>query len=148
MSHHLDSMLTVYSWTDANIGLNNGKSNIVSCSDQKLHAQRRYILAQALTDTNLRKAEPFVLQCVRSLCDVVGSATTKSKYHNEKEQWSRPLDMGHWSSMMTFNILGELCFGKGFGALEHGSTHLKTLLMGATKLTQKVNDCLSNLQPK
>lgn len=49
---------------------------------------------------------------------------------------------------MTIDILGELCFGKGFGALECGSTHLETLLMGAAKLTQKVDAFPSNLQPR
>lgn len=85
---------------------------------------------------------------MRSLCDIVGSTTRAEKDHDEKEQWSGPLDIGYWSSMMTIDVLGELCFGKGFGALERGSTHLTTLLMGAATLTQKVCDCSVMQQPK
>ncbi|KAE9971630.1 hypothetical protein Vi05172_g9370 [Venturia inaequalis] len=133
-----DANLVKTGWTDANIGLNNGKFNIISCSDRKIHAGRRYILAQALTDNNLRKVEPLVLQCVRSLCDVVGSVPRQLEDRDQKEYWGGPLDMGHWSSMMTIDVLGELCFGKSFGALDRGSAHLKTLLMGAAKLTQKI----------
>lgn len=77
---------------------------------------------------------------MRSLCDIVGSTTKTEKDHDEKEKWNGPHDIGYWSSMMTIDVLGELCFGKDFGALKRGSTHLTTLLMGAATLTQKVYD--------
>ncbi|QDS73397.1 hypothetical protein FKW77_007765 [Venturia effusa] len=133
-----DTNMIKTGWTDANVGLNNGKFNIVSCSDRKTHAQRRYLLAQALNDTNFRKAEPYILLCVRSLCAIIKSADRGSELYDEKEQWTGSLDIGYWSSMMTIDVLGELCFGKGFGALDQGSTHLRPLLMSAAKLTQQV----------
>ena len=53
-----------------------------------------------------------------------------------KDEWSKPRDMSDWANNLTIDILGELCFGKTFGALEAGGHMVAELLISSTRIYQ------------
>lgn len=38
---------------------------------------------------------------------------------SDSKGWTAPKNMGDWTSYLSFDVLGDLCFGKPFGVMEH-----------------------------
>lgn len=39
--------------------------------------------------------------------------------NQEEKGWSLPRNMANWADWLTFDIMGDLAFGKAFGMLDH-----------------------------
>lgn len=100
-----------------------------SVANRELHASKRRLLAHAFSDSALKGQEPYIVDTVRKWLDTIGDLNV---YRAGAKEWSRPKDMGVWSSNLTLDALGELCFGKSFQAIEKGSHWASQLLMGST----------------
>lgn len=71
----------------------------------------RRTLAHAFSDTALRDIEHYVSANVQIFCDQLVSKDAK-----QQREWGDALNMSSMSTMsnyLTFDILAELCFGKG-----------------------------------
>ena len=80
--------------------------------------------------------EKYILGNVRSFCSALGSkpafTTTKS---GEKGQWSVAQNMADWCNYLTFDVMGDLCFGKAFEMLEnHTNRHVIDLIGSAAHM--------------
>jgi cytochrome P450 len=94
--------------------------NTHSSIDKAAHARKRRVLSHAFSDGAIKSMEKYVLANVRTFCSALGSS---SKSLGEKgaseELWSAPQNMSDWCNYLTFDVMGDLCFGKAFEMLEH-----------------------------
>jgi len=121
-------------WTGAALAINPGYTTH-NMSDRALHTARRRLLSQAFSENALKSLETFVVEQVRVWCDHLG------ELKSEKSDWSEKKNMGLWSTLLTVDVLGELCFGANFGAMMNGGHLIIRLLMATAKFFQSVSPC-------
>ncbi|RPA85086.1 cytochrome P450 [Ascobolus immersus RN42] len=92
--------------------------------DKSLHGRKRRVLSQAFSEGALRTMEDQVLEHIRIFCKGLGAANTVVEHTAEKklasapETPSEPRNMSFWSNWLTFDVIGDLCYGKSYGMLE------------------------------
>lgn len=121
-------------WTEASEYINQ-PANLHTYSDKRQHAQRKRLLAHAFSENALQAAEEFMLEKIRVWCDYLGQ---DSKHEVDQKGWSEAKDMGHWSNLLTLDILGELCFGASFGGMEAGNHTILDMVIFSARLVQTV----------
>lgn len=95
---------------------NNNAAGVASVIDKNSHARKRHIMSQAFSDTALRSLEPYIVANIKQWCDLLGTNTNGRKLEANNE-WTKAKNMSQWSNYLTFDVLGDLCFGKPFGLL-------------------------------
>lgn len=91
--------------------------NTHSSIDKVSHARKRRVLSHAFSDTAVKNMERYILGNVRTFCSRLGTKSA-DKIRNPDE-WSVAQNMADWSNYLTFDVMGDLCFGKAFEMLEH-----------------------------
>ncbi|KAL7267866.1 hypothetical protein RUND412_009532 [Rhizina undulata] len=94
-------------------------TSTVSAIDKQEHARKRKVLAHAFTDTALKSMEQYVMPSVETLCNIIATGEQSIDFEGGgkgKGKWRG--DMSKWANYFTFDIMGELSFGKNFGMLE------------------------------
>jgi cytochrome P450 len=82
--------------------------------DKEIHARKRRVLSNALSDKAMRNAEPFVQYHLDRWCELLDQNIDTGA------EWSPSLNMAEWANHLVFDILGDLCFGKSFDMKESG----------------------------
>ena len=120
-------------FTDASLATN-PHYHTQSLNDRQLHAKRRRLLANAFSEKALQNLEPFIIDRVQAFCNIMGEAkTVADPVPSEKDtNWSKARDISDWANNLTLDILGELCFGKTFGALEAGGHMAAEFLLSSS----------------
>ena len=76
--------------------------------------------------------EKYILGNIRDFCTGLGSkASFVTEKAGEKRQWSAAQNMADWSNYLTFDVMGDLCFGKAFKMLENSSNRHVIDLIGS-----------------
>ncbi|KAA8643456.1 hypothetical protein EYZ11_001410 [Aspergillus tanneri] len=89
-----------------------GVYNTHNAIDKTMHGRKRRVLSQAFSDQALKSMEDVMLLHVRQLCAALGGDGQKSG-----EQKPVVRNMSDWFSYLTYDVMGELCFGKSFDML-------------------------------
>lgn len=100
--------------------LHNEGTSILAVVDPEAHAFKRRMVAQAFSDQSLRGLEPLVIEKIDAWVAMLGGRPgdpTTNVLSARNEAWSAPRNMTNWANYLTFDILGELCFGKSFDML-------------------------------
>lgn len=63
--------------------------------------------------------EKYILSNVRTFCEKLGAKPTLVEKTGVKGEWSVAQNMADWANYLTFDVMGDLCFGKAFEMLEH-----------------------------
>lgn len=71
--------------------------------------------------------EKYILANIRTFCEGIGGSAVNLA---EKKGWSAPQNMADWCNYLTFDIMGDLCFGKAFGMLERPDNRFAIELIG------------------
>ncbi|KAJ5797590.1 benzoate 4-monooxygenase cytochrome P450 [Penicillium pulvis] len=87
--------------------------SIFNAIDRDEHARKRRVMSQAFSTEAVRGMEPHILSAIRDWCLALGDKYP-SQDIKQKDGWSRPKNMVHWSACLIFDALGEICFGKTF----------------------------------
>lgn len=56
--------------------------------------------------------EKYILGNVRTFCEKLGE-------NGGEKGWGKAQNMADWCNYLTFDVMGDLCFGKAFEMLEH-----------------------------
>ncbi|KAL7268320.1 hypothetical protein RUND412_009059 [Rhizina undulata] len=112
----------------------NYAQNTFNSHDRNIHATKRKVLAHAFTESALRSMEEYYLPHMRNLCKIIANGEQSLPVPgSEKEKngkWRG--DMGLWANYLTFDIMGELTFGKDFRMLyEKTNRGIPDLIGGA-----------------
>ena len=111
--------------------------NTHSSIDKAPHARKRRVLSHAFSDNAIKNMEKYILGNVRSFCSALGSkpAFTTAEKTGEKGKWGVAQNMADWSNYLTFDVMGDLCFGKAFEMLEnHTNRHVIDLIGSAAHM--------------
>ncbi|KAL3422894.1 cytochrome p450 family protein [Phlyctema vagabunda] len=130
--------------------------NTHSSIDKASHARKRRVLSHAFSDTAIKAMENHILGNVRTFCTQLGRRSFPKGKTNESiekysspGQWSIPQNMADWCNYLTFDVMGDLCFGKAFGMLEREENrHVVDLIGNAahSHLITGVNPMIKSLQ--
>ncbi|KAL2067540.1 hypothetical protein VTL71DRAFT_1965 [Oculimacula yallundae] len=93
--------------------------NTHSSIDKASHARKRRVLSHAFSDSAIKSMERYILANVRTFCDKLGAKPALVEKSGAKGQWSVAQNMADWANYLTFDVMGDLCFGKAFEMLEH-----------------------------
>ncbi|ETI28866.1 hypothetical protein G647_01318 [Cladophialophora carrionii CBS 160.54] len=126
-------------WTHAGEMINPGITTHV-VSDRQLHAAKRKLLNNAFSDRAMSNLDKYIVERIRDWCAYL--AQTDGSNTEEKSAWSKDRDMGHWSTLLTIDVLGELCFGASFDAMKTGGCYIMELLISSSRFLQAVSDIL------
>jgi cytochrome P450 len=119
-------------WTDA--AVLSDPPNTLVFSDRKLHAARRKILNHGFSDNAIKSMEDAVVEKIRKWCEIIA----QPKLEEKQDDWSQERDMAAWSSYLTTDILGELCFADDFGSLKNGGSIWTVAVPAVMTLITKV----------
>lgn len=72
--------------------------------------------------------EKYILANIRSFCEAIGGDAGNKP--SKENGWSVPRNIGDWCNYLTFDIMGDLCFGKAFGMLERPDNRFAIDLLG------------------
>jgi len=97
-----------------------GVHNTHNAISKTEHGFKRRVLSVAFGENALKSMEPAVLEAVDLLVDSV------------RKDGAKGVDMGARFSWMTFDVMGELCFGKTFGMLTDETQRFVTDLISKT----------------
>lgn len=92
-----------------------GVYNTHNVIDKTVHGRKRRVLSQAFSDHALKAMEDVVLLHVRQLCDKLADFRGSTSYSGKEE---RVRNLASWFSWLTYDVMGELCFGKSFDMLQ------------------------------
>jgi len=85
--------------------------NTHSSIDKSSHARKRRVLSHAFSDNAIKSMEKYILGNVRTFCSQLAPKTLSEK------GWGLPQNMADWCNYLTFDVMGDLCFGKAFEML-------------------------------
>lgn len=90
-----------------------------SAIDKAQHARKRRVLSHAFSDAAVRSMENHVLAHVRHFCSNLGERDPPPTIgRDEKRAWTPAKNISDQANYLTFDVMGDLCFGKAFGMLE------------------------------
>jgi len=87
------------------------------CNDAT-HSRMRKLLSHAFSDTALRQQEDILTKYFELF--VTELTTRVDTNANNTRIPSATVDLTKWYNFLTFDIIGDLCFGESFGATESG----------------------------
>ncbi|CAG7932528.1 unnamed protein product [Penicillium olsonii] len=91
-----------------------GVYNTHNAIDKTMHGRKRRVLSQAFSENALKGMEDVMLLHVRQLCAVLAGYDGNFESHDQK---GNVKNMGDWFSYLSYDVMGELCFGKSFDML-------------------------------
>jgi len=107
--------------------------------DKNKHAFRRRVLEHAFSDSALRSAESLILENVRIWCKHLGSSEEAGLVR--AGEWTPAKNMTEWSNYLSYDIMGDLIFGKKFKYMEREEhRYVPGLMMRATEFVYVVRD--------
>lgn len=113
-----------------------GSSNTQTSLDEREHAAKRRLLSHVFSEAALRSAEEYMLPTIRYFTEKM------SPGEDDEDKWSKPREMDNSFTLMTLDVLGELCFGESFGALKAGKSLIISMLLNSSTLMQTVSSDL------
>lgn len=88
-----------------------GASSIHAETDRGIHASHRRVMEHAFTDKSLRASQAYLVQNVQTFRDVILQSSKTGK------DWSQPYNMSQWSTYLSYDIMGDLVFGRRFNLM-------------------------------
>ena len=86
-------------------------TSIVSERSPEKHREMHRYLSPALSDRSLKQQEYLIAGIIDKFVQRIGEASDKT------------VNLTQWFNLVTFDIIGELAFGKSFDGVETGKTH-------------------------
>ncbi|PGG99084.1 hypothetical protein AJ80_09416 [Polytolypa hystricis UAMH7299] len=95
-----------------------GVYNTHNVIDKTVHGRKRRVLSQAFSENALKGMEDLMLSSIRQFCAIMaGDEETHKAPSDRVERGHVVRNMSEWFGYLTYDVMGELCFGKSFGML-------------------------------
>lgn len=101
-----------------------GSDSTLTTIDAAAHGKKRRLISQALSGKMVRAMEAHILKHVRTFCNCVGKSKLERLAQNADpvhSEWNIAVDVSTWTNRLTFDIMGDMAFGRTFGVLKDGS---------------------------
>ena len=124
-----------------------GAESTHSMIDKNLHARKRRVLSQAFSDNTMKGLQPHVLHVIRTFCKAIGpSRVTSAAAEKQERPWSSPRNMANWTDYMSYDVLGDICYGQTFGTLEREENRFAIELVGTSSKFHYLNGQMPKLK--
>lgn len=113
---------------------------------QHNHAPKRKALAHALSEKSLAQVENSMLSSISKFCKLIKTEKQQDA-KPPQETWSGARDLSEYTSYLSFDIMGQVCFGQSFDTLEKSENRyiLNVLSDGAQCLNTVSKGLYSNV---
>ena len=96
-----------------------GSDSTLTTIDAESHGRKRRLLSQALSGKMVKAMENHILKHVRTFCDCVdGKPETSDQSPSGSDGWGQAVDISTWTSRLTFDVMGDVAFGRTFEMLK------------------------------
>ena len=96
-----------------------GSDSTLTTIDAPTHARKRRLLSLALSGTMIKAMEGHILKHVRTFCDCMRTESLSlDESHPVDNRWSSALDISIWTTRLTFDVMGDVAFGRTFEVLK------------------------------
>jgi cytochrome P450 len=116
-----------------------------SAIDKTLHARKRRVLSQAFSDNAMRGLQPHILNVIRTFTEAIGDWPSRTA-QGKKDSWSTPKDMGLWANYMSYDVLGDICYGESFNTLETSENRFALSLVATSSKFHYLNGQMPGLK--
>jgi hypothetical protein len=97
--------------------------NLISAVDKNIHAFKRKVVAQAMTDQYLKTMQARILSHIEVFVSMLGSDTDVAGGPPVLEgTWAAPKDLSVAADWLTFDVISDLTYGKALGMLHSPET--------------------------
>jgi cytochrome P450 len=79
--------------------------------DRHAHARKRRVMSHAFSESAIKGVEQYVLTHVQSYIQKLAGGA-------RSQEWTEARDVSKWSTYFSFDVMGDLAFGKSFGMLD------------------------------
>ena len=117
-----------------------------SVIDRSVHARKKRVLSQAFSEQALRGLEPHIIAIVRIFCNQLKLGHSKNSSEKDQGAWSKAKNMARWTNYMSYDILGEICYGKSFETLEKPNNRFALDLVEKSTTYHNVNGHMPTLK--
>lgn len=93
-------------------------SGSITIIDKVQHGFRRRIMSQALTIPAIKSMERSILENVQNFCDQLVGIQSRDVAEPMSREWSAGRNMTDWLARLTFDIVGDLCFGRKWNVVK------------------------------
>ena len=95
-------------------------TDVFSTINKKDHARKRRTMASGFSDAAIRSQGVHMLENIVKFCEGVGPKAQhkKGSVQIAGDVWGDAVNVGEWTNFLSFDVMGDLCFGKSFGLLE------------------------------
>lgn len=117
-----------------------GATSIHSAIDKDVHATKRKALSHGFSEQALKGLEEYMISNIRKWLDVLIEGAA-----DETKGWTSAKNMTDHSNWLTFDILGDLCFGQSFDLItspEHREIPQTVLVRVQPFFTVSINNVL------
>lgn len=90
----------------------------VTIIDKVEHGIRRRLTNQGLTMSAIKSMEGLMLENIRSFCDQLVDVKRRSADDAAASEWSAGRNMTKLLARVTFDIVGDLCFGRNWNVIK------------------------------
>src|SRR5699024_7189678 len=91
-----------------------------SSINKRVHGRKRRVLSHAFSTQAIESMEQYIFQNVKVFCNLLGDPVRDAVQIPGDNEKSGPVkNVSSLASYLTFDVMGELCFGKSFGMLTH-----------------------------
>ena len=104
----------------------NVSNNAFSTIDKHEAAQKRRIMLKPFSERSLKDMEPLFVSNVDIFCDRLLNAEPNFNapaMKVDKGSWSAPRNMARWTDYLSYDILGDICYGRSFETLTSTKNH-------------------------
>ncbi|PGH09797.1 hypothetical protein GX51_00484 [Blastomyces parvus] len=106
-----------------------GTPMVQTILDKQKHAFHRRVLDIALSETALKSVEHLIVENVQQWC------THLAEGISEPGGWSSPKNMADWATYLSYDIMGDLTFGKKFHCMDSEEHRfVPSLMLNATRM--------------
>lgn len=118
-----------------------------SAIDRAMHARKRRVLSQGFSDTAMKGLQPHILGVIRTFTEAVGDYQGRNVFGEKKQQtWSTPKDMAVWANYMSYDVLGDICYGESFETIERPDNRFALSLVAQSSQFHYLNAQMPRLK--
>jgi len=91
--------------------------NLISAVDKNVHAWKRRVISQVMTDQFMREMQDRIVSHIRDFVSMLGNDADVPAGSPVVEGWAPPKDLGVACDWLTFDVISDLIYGKALGML-------------------------------
>ena len=94
----------------------------------------------------MRGLQPHILSVIRTFCNAVGDFGAPKVLNEKNGGWSSPKDMSLWANYLSYDVLGDICYGQSFDTLERLDNRFAIKLVGESSRFHYLNAQMPGLK--